>query len=98
VVLDWKLELGCGLCKAEEEIPVVVSTTALNRGKVPVAGLSLPSGTPERPKLFTVNEEVSGLEESVRVRVGNQSIGASSQASGARRQALENKGESSVHS
>lgn len=89
--------MGCGLCKAEEEIPVVISTTASNKGKVPVASLSLHSNNPERPKLFTVNEEVSGLEESVRARVGNLSIGASSQASGARRQAMENKAEGSVH-
>lgn len=89
--------MGCGLCKAEEEIPVVISTNASSKGKAPVASLSLHSNNPERPKLFTVNEEVSGLEESVRARVGNLSIGASSQASGARRQAMENKGEGSVH-
>jgi hypothetical protein len=63
-----------------------------------VGGLSIRSNHSDRPKLFTVNEEMSGLEESVRARVGNQSFGASSQASGARKQPLENKRESSVRS
>jgi hypothetical protein len=77
--------MGCGLCKAEEKIRVVVSAQLPTAPKTPAAVLSLSTHNPERVKLFTVSEERSSLEESVRVlRMGprSQSFGASSHASG----------------
>lgn len=75
--------MGCGLCNAEEKIQVVVSVKMQNPTENPAARLSQSSNHPGRAKLFTVHEEGSSFEESVRVlKAGrSQSIGASSYAS-----------------
>ena len=58
--------MGCGICRGEKKLAVVLTTPTHIRVRLAPTELPKKKKT-DPPKLFTVGEEMSSLEESVQV-------------------------------